>query len=322
MSRPAVSALLPIYNGMPFLHSAIIQISQNMSEQDEIIVVDDNSDDGSFEILLNWSKIDSRVNLIKKSKGNEGLVKSLNLGCREAKNEWIARFDVDDTYENGRIHKQMNELAINNYNVAAIFSDYKFISENGLSLGTIPSAIYSEAVELSLATSQRTAHPSVLFNKEAVTSVGGYREKDYLVEDLSLWIRLAKVGRLISIPEVLLEYRLHRKSTSQMNHNLMNLQRNNLWSELQLSSSTLELSEERILEILDSYSNLPLGMSRSLLFVRDLSFVKKAKKLQNFKKEIDFMIHISKKYNLNELIVEPYNLIAYRQQRRKYRGII
>lgn len=67
-------------------------------------------------------------------------------------------------------------------------------------------------MSVSLISSQRTAHPSILFNKEAVINAGGYREIDFPAEDLSLWLRMSRIGDLVSVPKTLLHYRLSADS--------------------------------------------------------------------------------------------------------------
>jgi GT2 family glycosyltransferase len=53
-----------------------------------------------------------------------------------------------------------------------------------------------------------------MMRREAVDRVGGYRERYKHVEDLDLFLRLAEVGRLHNLPEVLLKYRKHLGSIS------------------------------------------------------------------------------------------------------------
>jgi len=58
-------------------------------------------------------------------------------------------------------------------------------------------------------------HPAVMFRATAIRAVGGYRlfhpEAQYY-EDLDLYLRLARVGRLANLPLRLLRYRIHPQS--------------------------------------------------------------------------------------------------------------
>ena len=73
-----------------------IQSIINQTYQDwELIICDDGSTDGTYEILLNWSKKEKRINIIKNKK-NMGLAYSLNHCLNYVTGEYIARMDIDD----------------------------------------------------------------------------------------------------------------------------------------------------------------------------------------------------------------------------------
>lgn len=225
-----ITALLPVKDGSIFLEKSRMAITSNCHEEDEILVVDDGSVDNSLSKLLLWANEDLRVRVI--SNPNPGLVNALNLGIIESSNRYIARFDVDDDYENYRISKQRERLE---EGIVAVFSDYDFKTPSGRHLGNIPSAVSASAVSISLVSSQRTAHPSVLFDKEAVIAVGGYREEDFPAEDLSLWLRLSRAGNLISIPETLLHYRLSPNSITGQKRNEALSQRDKLITTIKIN---------------------------------------------------------------------------------------
>ena len=203
----ALTVLLPVKNGEKYIHKSLECIVANASSEDEILIINDGSSDKSELILKSWAIKDSRINIINNH--GRGLVNALNLGLNESNKNWIARFDVDDIYPNYRLQKQRSIIG---KDVSAIFCDYSLWSSKIRNVGVIPSAVVSQAVSLSLINSQRTPHPGVLYNKEAVLSVGGYRNEDFPAEDLSLWLRLSKIGKLVSVPEILLNYRISKTS--------------------------------------------------------------------------------------------------------------
>jgi hypothetical protein len=163
-------------------------------------------------VLDNFSQGDARLRILPTE--GVGLVKALNFGVENAKHPWIARFDVDDEYTLNRIDLQRQIISSD---VVAIFSDYSFLSSSGVWLGNVPSAITSNPTKLSLVSSRRTPHPVVLMNKASVLSVGGYRVEDFPAEDLGLWCRMIEEGEFLSVPKVLLGYRLRGGSISSSN---------------------------------------------------------------------------------------------------------
>jgi glycosyltransferase involved in cell wall biosynthesis len=194
-----------------------------------------------------------------------GLVNALNLGLRESSNTWIARFDVDDNYDSARISKQIEAIQAND---VAIFSDYSIMSESKLNLGTIYSPVNPLACSISLINSERTAHPSALINKDAVLAVGGYLNEDFLVEDLSLWLRLSRVGNLRSVPKTLLHYTLSKSSVSSQNNAMMIQNKNHLLKRLPINPS--HVKEVQLDYDETFYRGIPNAGIRHLLFMRDL----------------------------------------------------
>jgi glycosyltransferase involved in cell wall biosynthesis len=266
----SVTALLPVKNGMKYILTAKEQLSRTCRKFDEIIVIDDESTDGTLPELKRWELEDSRVRVISNS--GQGLVSALNLGLQEASNNWVARFDVDDKYTQNRIDQQ---VAVVDSETIAIFSDYEICRPNGDSLGKIPSPVDSDAVKISLVNSRRTAHPSVLFSREAVLSVGGYRAEDFPAEDLSLWLRMSRVGKLVSVPQLLLKYQLGTSSVSGQHRSLIVKRTSELLQQIGVEDAAIKSGFQRVDEILDIYSELNLGKERQLLFLMELSRVLK-----------------------------------------------
>jgi hypothetical protein len=57
-------------------------------------------------------------------------------------------------------------------------------------------------------------HPAVMFRRTAFERVGGYDESLDAAQDFDLWLKLAEVGRLANLPDVVLHYRLHAGSVT------------------------------------------------------------------------------------------------------------
>jgi glycosyltransferase involved in cell wall biosynthesis len=140
--RPRVSGLLPIRNGEKWLDSTLKDIASILNSDDELVIVNDGSTDGTSRILNDF-RADFSIKIIE-TKGL-GLVKALNLGLKNSINDWVARFDVDDTYLANRLEEQFRYLKPG---VVAIFSDFEVVTPNGNSLGYIDSPVFSTAIFL------------------------------------------------------------------------------------------------------------------------------------------------------------------------------
>jgi len=260
-----ISILLPVKNGDKYLMKSLTNLIQIIQANDEILVIDDFSTDRTKEIALFEINKDSRVKYLKNV--SPGLVSALNFGIKEALNEWIARADVDDLYDVNRLSEQRNHIATN---TVGIFTDYDFFSDSSKYMGTIPSAIEANAVSVSLISSQRTAHPSILFNKDAVINAGGYREIDFPAEDLSLWLRMSRLGDLISIPKTLLHYRLSTGSITGTRRAEAKEMTKKLLNEIGINPKNIVGLIENFASVIQLYKDHSHSKERELLLLRDL----------------------------------------------------
>ena len=266
----SISIVLPIKNGERYINKSLHNLLQTINSTDEILVIDDYSTDGTKNIVLVENSTDSRIKYLKNI--NPGFVNALNFGIKESINKWIARADVDDQYELNRLSEQRKNISVK---TVGIFTDYDFFSDSHNYLGTIPSAIDADAVSVSLISSQRTAHPSILFNKEAAINAGGYRESDFPAEDLSLWLRMSRLGDLISIPKTLLHYRLSSGSITGTRRIEAKEMTKKLVANIGINQkNTLGLVEnfEMVLQLYKEHNRAP---ERELLILRDLYLLSK-----------------------------------------------
>ena len=311
--RLPVSAVLPIKNGQEWIPEALLEISNLLESQDELIIIDDHSTDSTWEILEGFS---CQPSLRKIKNPGVGLVSALNEGVRVAQHEWIARFDIDDKYRTSRINKQVAAITPR---TVAIFSDYRIVTAEGRDLGVIPSPIQPSATALSLVHSDRTAHPSVIFRRDSALSVGLYRQEDFPCEDLSLWLRLGTVGELVSIPSDELIYTLRNSSVSGSRY----FEAKQKSIEILLASNTVNNLINRAMDdvndVLKSYKKVKLGRKRSLLFFRDLFHPFAFKILtikQKRKVSLKFLAFLLNPLNLWELL----DIYLSQKKRRRYRS--
>jgi len=311
--RNSVSIVLPIKNGLSYLPALENYFEINLLPKDQLILINDGSEDGSENFLTGWKKRSQNVNLIN-TKGI-GLVACLNLGVKESVYEWIARFDVDDLYSNNRIQYQYSAITSKS---VAIFADYRFIDFNGKNYGRITSPLLPVPTALSLVNNLRTAHPCAFYKKTAVIESGGYREEDFLAEDLSLWLRMSRIGEIISVPNLLLNYRISESSATSVNRNKAISQKNTILKSILLEKSLFYKCKEDIRSIFEHYEKFEESESRKLLLLNDLIAFQSLLKL---KKDALFDIlfltlgHLSRPSTISEL----FRLYFEKSQRGKLR---
>lgn len=91
-----LSIIIPIYNCSKSIETCIVGALSQFINNCEIICVDDGSTDNSAEIVEDFARKDSRIQLIRQN--NQGPGAARNVGIKEAKGEYIAFMDADDYY--------------------------------------------------------------------------------------------------------------------------------------------------------------------------------------------------------------------------------
>ncbi len=210
-----ISVLIVVYNEERYIEKSIDSILNQIYSNIEIVIVNDSSTDRTQKIITSF--LDQRIKLIN-NKENIGLTRSLNIGLKACRGEFIARLDGSDLMIENRLEKQI-EFLKNNPKIAVVGSFFKCINETGKELNELnyPSGITKNIYRL-LHGENPVGHPGVLMRKNIINKLGNYREEYYYSQDIDLWLRIYLGGYLIdNIPEYLTFYRIHRNSISIKN---------------------------------------------------------------------------------------------------------
>jgi teichuronic acid biosynthesis glycosyltransferase TuaG len=206
-----VSIIMPVYNSSKFLKASLDSVICQTYSNWELIAIDDCSLDNSHNILLNYSKLDSRIRVHKNIK-NLGVAKTRNYGVKISEGNWIAFLDSDDVWRNDKLEIQVNFLN-SNLNASFLFTGQKFIDEMGNSLTGYGKV--SDQVNLKqLRRFNQIACSSVIIKKDIIDKIGMHR--DDIHEDYLAWLRILNVTPFaygINLP--LLFYRIRDNSRNR-----------------------------------------------------------------------------------------------------------
>src|SRR5210317_1775037 len=104
--KPKVTILLSVYNGEKHLSDSIDSLLFQTYKNIEILIIDDNSNDATFDICKKYEESFNNIKVFKNLK-NLGLTKNLNFLIEHSSGTYLARQDADDISEVTRIEKQI-----------------------------------------------------------------------------------------------------------------------------------------------------------------------------------------------------------------------
>jgi glycosyltransferase involved in cell wall biosynthesis len=206
---PKISVLMPVYNCRLYIEDSVSSILKQTVSDFEFIIIDDCSNDGTFEYLK--SLTDRRITVVRKPK-NTGYTVSLNMGLQLAKGNYVARMDGDDISLPDRFEMQV-EFMDKNPDVAVCGGGYRVI---GSDIEFIPKLSNDEMV-LDLLSLTPIAHPTAFLRNNILKKNNIQYSPEYEpAEDYKLWTVLSNYGKLANIKDIILLYRKHPNQTSSL----------------------------------------------------------------------------------------------------------
>jgi len=94
MPQPTISIILPVKNGMPYIADCLQSIVNQSFIDWQLVVCNDNSTDGTAEVLADFAQKDKRI-LVCENAGN-GVITALQMAYSLSKGALITRMDADD----------------------------------------------------------------------------------------------------------------------------------------------------------------------------------------------------------------------------------
>ena len=207
MATPALTVVLPVHNGMPFLEVALESILNQSFTDLQILAIDDGSTDGSGDYLDRVR--DDRVSVLHQSCTGLGAV--LNRGIELCDTPFLARMDADDISLPTRFEQQM-ALLIQDPALVAVGSPLNFLVHGTQQRGLIYPVEHHAIVSDLMRGQSSLSHPTLLMRTAAA------RATRYRIagagEDLDFCLRLSEYGKIANLPTAQYLYRLHEASIS------------------------------------------------------------------------------------------------------------
>jgi glycosyltransferase involved in cell wall biosynthesis len=207
----ACDVVMPAHDAAPYIAAAIQSVLDQSLAPSQIVVVDDNSTDGTAAAAAAFG---DRVRIVNGDGQGPGAAR--NLGVRHSNSDLIAFLDADDVCHPDRLRLQVDALT-NNPGAAMVFCDADYTDASGRPTGSLFTCpeYRREAFLGQLFERNRVLTASVaMVRRSAFDAAGGFDEHLSHAEDYDLWLRLAGAGAIEYINQSLVLYRLHASNLS------------------------------------------------------------------------------------------------------------
>lgn len=214
-----VSVCIPAYRAKNFISDALQSVKSQTFQNWELIVVEDGSDDGTQELVEEFSKqVEQRVHY-HRHENNRGLSNTRNTGFSYAQGKWIAILDADDRWQSEHLNGLLQ--TVENTKADLVFSSSRVFdsdSDDTLYIRQAPEGLI-ENIGVKLFDGAIIIQPSsVIFKKELLNTLGGFNDAFPICNDLDFWLRAAKAGfRFAGVSATTCEYRKHSNAMSRKN---------------------------------------------------------------------------------------------------------
>ena len=192
LSKPVdcgmVSVVMPMYNASKYVGEAIESVLAQTYKNWELLIIDDNSNDGSVQIAQKYAENDERIHVLSNDHPIGMPSAPRNVGIKTARGRFIAFLDSDDIWFPQKLEQQVALFKDNR--TAIVFANYEKIDEAGNRDNRFVTAPPT-------ATYRTLLYGNVIGNLTGIydtSKVGKVIIQDIHHEDYVMWLHILKKG--------------------------------------------------------------------------------------------------------------------------------
>lgn len=214
-----ISVAMAAYNGMPYIIQQVNSILSELSDDDELVVSDNGSSDGTWAWLLQQAAINSRIRPLLYTE-KQGIVANIANALKLCHGELIFLSDQDDIWLSGRV-QTMSRPFEDNPDLLLVQADAQIVDNNGQIIeqsffawrncgsGILKNYLKNTWQGCSLCCRRRLVEIALPFPQ-------------YLpMHDMWLGIIAEMYGDVQFLPDILLQHRRHNQNNSAMSRSNM-----------------------------------------------------------------------------------------------------
>jgi glycosyltransferase involved in cell wall biosynthesis len=214
------SVMICCYNSEKYLRETLDSIINQTYKNWEIVAINDGSTDKTEDILLEYKSKGVPITYFRQK--NQGFAAARNKAMELSKGEWIAIIDHDDVCLPKRLEIQASHVR-ENPSANLFFANTVYFDDDGIEIRRHfdrfnPCGLNltkGKAMNSLLANGCFVATQSVVFNKEAALSIGGFDTSYKFVVDYNFFLRMGSTFDLFGAEELVSKWRIHKDQVTQ-----------------------------------------------------------------------------------------------------------
>jgi len=210
-----VSVIIPAYRARLSIGRALASVIAQTLKPQAVIVVDDGSDDGTFDAAESMRAQMTDIAFTVVAQKNLGAGAARNRGLTEATTTYVAFLDADDEWLPQKIARSVT--ALDNTGQVLVAHDYHRVEANGTE-HTVKCAQRFKQAQDPFSHFFRLgfiATSTVVVQRDAVLAAGGFDETLETAQDFDLWLKILAGGAHFSVfDEALTRYHVTDGSIS------------------------------------------------------------------------------------------------------------
>ena len=211
---------MPVYQGALFIRKAIASVQAQTISDWELIIVDNASKDGTWEIMQDEASKDPRIRIFR-NPSNVGLSKNWNISMSHACGEWIGTLAADDIYLPDALEKI--QQVVRDHDIMFWAHSHYSVYPDGRKDLIRP---FDEAKHVTMTNLAEILYlkgnlfgeiSCYFLSAQAVKKTGTGVGEDCSTADLDFYLRVAlanPLGRAFLSPQILAETTIHSASES------------------------------------------------------------------------------------------------------------
>ena len=191
----AVSVIIPAYRAVATIGRALDSIAAQTVKPAEVIVVDDGSDDGTYEAAMAKSGLFGDLDFKVIKQNNAGAGAARNRALKEATQKYVAFLDADDEWLPEKLHRSLRIMAESHCRLVS--HNYTMI-KNGQEQDIDCHRSYHRHADPFISYFLRgyIATSTVVADRKLLIEAGGFDPSLRSGQDFELWLAVISLPRL------------------------------------------------------------------------------------------------------------------------------